>query len=366
MRQWSVWFGIVMVAAAACSGVRVWGQAAPEKGWGVKVAVICRDGGGVKGDEVEGVLTAALSGSKEFGLVERGAVRKVLDEQKLQALSDTAGAVKIGQLTGADLLVFCEGIKDSKPPALRMRAVETVSGVVLMDVLVEVGALTGKPEVLVKEVEGAVRKVGVPVAERKVVGVIGVSSEELNASLDSLAASLGVLLRVDLARSPNVVVLEREQLQHLTAEKGLSGMEVKLRGSTRLVEVKLKKSQEAGKKDEIEATVRITEMAGGKTQTVKLELPGKDIAALRKQLNTEVLKAIDAPLLGEAGTDVSAEAAVFRQRALMLAAARLCQGGDWARRGCLGSGSDASLLSGGRDLLRSVLVYGPSIGARFP
>jgi hypothetical protein len=297
--------------------------AGPERG-AMKVAIICRDdGGAAKSEQVTAILTAGLSHSEEFSLVEREAVRKVIAEQALQIAGDAAGAVKAGNLMGANLLLLVQLAKEDRG-LLRVQLVETAGGVILLDQVERLEAMTTKAEDFRQVVEGLARKAAVPVPDRKLVGLIGVSSGEPGRSLDTLTTSLEVLLRTGLAASPRVVMLEREQLQHLVAERGLSGMDVKLRGSARLLDLRVKRAEGAGDavaKDQLEIAVRVRDMGGRNEKTVQLVLPGKDLAALRRALVPEVLKALEVlegGLPAQAAGDVREEAFAFAERAQVM------------------------------------------------
>ena len=194
---------------------------------------------------------------------------------------------------------------------------ETASGVILLDQLEEVQALGRNPARFRPAMEMAVEKAAIPVSARKLIGVLDVSNDEPGKALDPLATTLGVLLGVDMAKSPSVVVLEREQLRHLTAERDLSGLEVKLRASTRLLDVRIKRGQDGGK-ERLDVTARITEMSGGTAQILKLSEPPGDLRTLRSDLSKAVLEALAAPVPPHGAGDMKAEAQAFHQRAEML------------------------------------------------
>ena len=133
---------IMLLASGAAYTHAAAGQ--PPSARTLKLGIIAQDGGGIPAQDIEALLTATLSNSPLFALVERQAIHKVLEEQKLQSLTDSAGAIKIGQLVGADLLLFVEPLKAGKSPAVRLRTVETANGIILMDELDEIASLTAK------------------------------------------------------------------------------------------------------------------------------------------------------------------------------------------------------------------------------
>ena len=302
---------IVLAAARTVHGQAI----APATGRLPKVGIICLDAPSAKGEATEAVLTAEFSTSKSFRLVERQALQKVLQEQNLQEFSDTAGMTKVGQLVGADLLLLLEPVRNSSPAAMRVRVAETATGIILLDSAEALATLVEKPQGLRQTLEGAVRRTALPLTNRKLVGIVGVWSEDPSSLLDPLRASLDPLLRTDLAQSPTVVVLEREQLQHLTAEATLGGVEQKLRAATILVDLSLKRS--AGPAS-VDVAVKLTHFDGTKAQTLNLTMSLKDIALLRKQLSNAILLALQAPLPPGAAGDIKAEAKAFADRAKLL------------------------------------------------
>ena len=192
------------------------------------------------------LLTVKLSAVNGVTLVERAEIRKVLDELQLNAsgLMNPDKAVQLGRLLAADAILFMERNVESQPPTMRVRLIDTRSGVRLLDLLGPADDLVTDIKAVVRELQQAPSKLAVPEDRRRYLGMLGIRNEEPSDYLSPVARGLAVLLEHDLGTTPETIVLEREQLSRLTAERDLTGIELRLRASTRLIEIGLRRDSD--------------------------------------------------------------------------------------------------------------------------
>ena len=106
------------------------------------VALVLGQGDRAPSPLAEPTLIEALSRFPDVQLVEREAIRQVLDELKLNAsgLVDPAKAIQFGKLAAAEAFILVEkepirieGEPKPRPPLTRARLIETRTGIRLLD-----------------------------------------------------------------------------------------------------------------------------------------------------------------------------------------------------------------------------------------
>jgi curli biogenesis system outer membrane secretion channel CsgG len=122
----SLMVGLLLCELLLSSGVRETraAESPPAKRWAVVAAEDLREAG------LSDLLTAQLSQVPGVELVEREAIRRVLDELKLNSsgLVEPDKAVRFGQLATADALLFVEPIPKLSPPTIRHLYIAYSSG----------------------------------------------------------------------------------------------------------------------------------------------------------------------------------------------------------------------------------------------
>jgi hypothetical protein len=136
----------------------------------------------------------------------------------------------------AEAILLLEKAAPFPVPGLRLRLVETRTSVRLLDVLLPVGDMETEVRVLSEALKRGGSKLAIPEERRRYVGVLMVKSEEPGEALQPFCRTLTALVEAELQRRPEVIVLERGQLQRLTAERDLTGAELQLRSAARLLE----------------------------------------------------------------------------------------------------------------------------------
>ena len=108
-----------------------------------------------------------------------------------------------------------------------------------------------------------------------------------------------------------MVVLEREQLRRLTAERDLTGVELQLRGSAWLIEAGLRRT---GVEGALLITGKLQRLAGGTSKDFRVTSSVLDPNAVRRPLLQEIAKSLDEEVADVPNADAQTEAAFFARR----------------------------------------------------
>ncbi|WP_182868403.1 CsgG/HfaB family protein [Stieleria mannarensis] len=235
------------------------------------------------------LLTAELSQSPGVRLVEREQIRRVLDELNLQAsgLVGREDVTRFGRLSKATGLVLLGTDSQQTSQLLRLRLIDTRSSVRLLDRVVVNGDLDDQVDVLRDALISAGGPLSVSENQLHFVSVAPVLSAEPGNPMDAECDMLTTLLSAEFSRIPEIVVLEREDLQRLTSERDLSGIELKWRGATRMLEIGLRRNED---NTGWIASCRLAIPGDADPQLVDVRCETKNIARLRNKIVTEVLK----------------------------------------------------------------------------
>ena len=225
----------------------------------VRCAVMASREGGLSLSPLVSLLEARLSQSNDIQLLERAAIDKVLQEQHLSVagLVERETAVKVGKLLRADAFVHLsrENLDDkvmlnpsspdqdkaesTKGQIIRVRAVETVHGLRLLDYFepLDDGNLEEVTARIAKKIEGVAAKLNLPDGQLIPVGIVDIHRTEMGERHKLLERALPMLLSARLSKERQIIVLEREDLKHLLDEKRLTeGEDAKFWGSTVLID----------------------------------------------------------------------------------------------------------------------------------
>ena len=309
--------GLLIVALAIALPSAAWAAA-------TRVAVIGEKGKSTLADFVVPTIEAGLSKESQVTLVERALINKVLAEQQLSAagLMEPSKAIQVGQILGVDMFLVVdapppppalfEAAKESVRPTCRIRAVEARTGIILCSCMQLQETLLTDLSGVTSLIDLASRKLGYAPNNRRYVALLVFRSEALDDSLDSLADMLSMFLLNDLANSPNVIVLERERLEHLTAEKTLAGAEVALRTSAVLLKGGL---AYGATRNEVVATVELQSLNGDKTEYVHINGSLENLAGLRTQMVSEIAEKLNSEPAGLRTLSPAEEAKLFMNQA---------------------------------------------------
>ena len=314
------------------------------------------------------LLTAEISAWSSVELVEREDIDRVLTELKLNAsgLVEEDSMVQFGRLAKADALAMLSwempATSANVPPAIsnsqsvvglapraigpRLRLVETASAVRLLDVVLPAGSLSSSLKSLGDELLMARAKVLVPASDRLLVGILMIKSEEPGEYLTTFCRALTTLVESELHRQPKVLMLERNQLQRLTDESALTGAELSLKHSMRLLEVGIRRTNDGRG---LVAICRLN--SPGTTQSSSFQVTTKtlEVVDARSSIVDAVIRHLGSQPPSGPAVDLEPEALEFdRRRALFEAAYRSEEAVEMAEA--------ALALAPTRDRLQRVLL----------
>ena len=185
-----------------------------------KLAVFVDSGAQAKAAaDLEAALPVELALLPDVELVERAALDRILKEQKLSlsGLADPKSAVKVGQLAGADLLLFVEP-RDGK---VSVRLVEVNTAKVLLEEPLSVKEDPFLTAVAVRERIAVVLHPDRNV-RRLTVGIVDFVNKSGTERSDTLNIELQKALRERLRQETWAIVLERQYPTALLEEKDLA------------------------------------------------------------------------------------------------------------------------------------------------
>ena len=225
------------------------------------------------------LLTVELSSWDKVQLVERGEIRRVLDELKLSlsAAAEDSELANLNRLMQADAILLLS--KADERSGIRVRLIETRSSVRLLDILLPASGSESETKAIRWELEQVTDKLEVPDRTRQFIGVATIISEEPGKYLRPYAQSLKKLVETGLHQIPQLVVLERSELRRLTEERDLSGAQLMLRASMVLVEIGVKRYGEAS----MIATCQLTS-PGKVTRHFQIQVESTEILDMRAHL----------------------------------------------------------------------------------
>ncbi len=158
-------------------------------------------------------------------------------------------------------------------------------------------------------VRASLQKELVPANERRYVALMDFRSEELDESLDGLADAMGVFVVNDLASSPSIVVLERNSLERVTAEKALTGMDQEIATSGVLLEGGVKRGE---KPDEMTVHIAVKSVTDRRTlDRIAVTGDAKDIMSLRMRTDQAIVEKLRARPLEQKTASREQEAETF-------------------------------------------------------
>src|ERR1039458_4844499 len=195
------------------------------------------------------LLTAEFTRNEKVQLLERSEIERIYHELKLSAAN--RDDLKLGQLLGADGLLLLESpaqtnnqkfnmpfATEEQPRPLNVRLIAVKPGVVLAaekySLLSE--NLAEWSSSFVKQLGLYLPKLNVLAKDALPISLVNLRSAVASAEAAETERELKTLTVQRLSREPQLFVLEREQMQSLTAEKGLQADEAAFWNGSYLLE----------------------------------------------------------------------------------------------------------------------------------
>jgi hypothetical protein len=246
---------------------------------------------------VQDLALVRLADTKGFQLLERAAIERVLQEQKLSlsGLVDGNTAVRAGKVLAVDLLAVIDFSADTKQNR-GFTVFDVATGVKLIDA----GFPEANPEPQAMQVAAGIRaataKWRVGTRHFKTVCLLPVRNADLPRSMDRFCETLAALLERELLAGRDTAVLERKRLDLVTKEKALAADAAtrELLASLVLVQMDVARAKQAGG---IRASVSIRDSAGKELHKISQEVPDPNGAGLLEPLAGKILGVLQtAPL----------------------------------------------------------------------
>jgi hypothetical protein len=230
-----VWWAIrpLLLMSTICS-------TASADAWPPRCAVIAEGPSAADGASTVSLVEAGLS-AQSVQLVDRQSINRVLQEQYLSktGLIDADHAVSAGKLLSAELLAFINTSADGSS----IIVFDAKTGVRLEDATTSLSgeALAQELTRLIHQAieKGSRERNGAAAGGIKTVCLQTVRNADLPLEKSAIARAAGEILMRRLAGSPDVAVLERERLSHVTEERQLTGAEHALIASTVSLELQI-------------------------------------------------------------------------------------------------------------------------------
>ena len=267
------------------------------------------------------LLSAELSQEPRLQLVERDRIRAALTELKLSASGRVAAEqrVRLGSLVAADVVLFVESAAQMKPPQFHLSAVESRTGLQLLDLLLPAANVEQASSAAAKATRPLLGRSKAQDESRVYVAFTGVRSEEPGAYLLPMTQALTTLLRHDLQRSPRVFLLERERLRQLATERDLTGIDLTLQASALVADAALRRKAGGAGYD---VTLRVSSINRQRIRTARVQIASTDISETRQRLREELVSLLGTAVDDSRPASRQEEAAAFAARAQWLGRGR--------------------------------------------
>jgi hypothetical protein len=214
MRKLFLVFGVLFVVGISNGATRI---------------ALVSDSGDAQVANVLDLVTVRLGLQKEIELLDRAAINRALEEQKLSlsGVVNPSSVVSVGKLLSVDLFAVVNSVQTTKTNGAASRMVvglvvfDAKTGVRLWDATLSADGVEKLAEAIADGVLMAQRKqtdAGLPT-----ICLLSVRNADLPRSLDGWCDSVGLLLERRLTASLGCVVLERERLDQINKERELPG-----------------------------------------------------------------------------------------------------------------------------------------------
>ncbi len=172
------------------------------------------------------LLTAEFSTNSQLALLERAQIDKVLSEQGLSA-ANGRDSLRLGQMLGADGLLLLETVSEGTNHFLASRLLAVKPGVVIDAARISWPAkdLMQWSAWMARRLNPLLPKLGVLQKDAIPISVVNLRSALRSREAEELERQLTLLTIERLSRERQVFVLERRQMQMLSAEKELKGLD---------------------------------------------------------------------------------------------------------------------------------------------
>lgn len=266
---------------------------------GTRVAVVSGD----RDESVSKVVALALvnlSQNADVELIERDDIRRVLDEQKLNAsgIVDVSQAISLGKLLKADLFAIVESAA-GKQVVPSVVVFDARTGIRYQDAALQSGVaeLDKAAESLATAIQAAILKRNRRQRDLRMVGFIGVRNADLPRSQDALCDTVTFLVERALPQSADIAVLERRRLERVTQERSLPGTEdvTDLLASLSTIDLEVSRGPD-GKG--LRGTALVKDATKNVSETITVTVAEVDAVTLASELQKKLVEHLQAAPVG--------------------------------------------------------------------
>jgi len=169
------------------------------------------------------LLTVEFSSKSGLEVLERTQIEKLYREQQLSA--SNGGYIHLGEVIGADGLLFFEKQQEGSDAYMRVRLVAVKPGIVLRDTRAPwpISDAQGWVKWAANHFAPFLRKLSVSAKAAVPISILNIRPESRSLDAKEYARQLTVLVTEQLTREREVFVLERRQMSAVLGEKDLKG-----------------------------------------------------------------------------------------------------------------------------------------------
>ena len=268
------------------------------------------------------LLTAELSTIDGIQLVEREEIDRVLGEMRLTASGAVAPkhAIQLGKLAKADALILLDDANATKQQFLRVRLIDTRTSIRLVDKVLAKTDFESDVATIRNSLASKANTLSVPARQLRYISVSNIVNGETGRLLEPFCKTLRQLVTSELHHRDRLVVVEREDLQRLTAEKELSGINLHIRAAASIFESSVRRSEDLSG---YVVSCRLTRLGDSSVQRFDVPVASKDVLAVRQKVVDSIASQLDTGAVKRSRAPVSREqeAAEFDRRATQFAKA---------------------------------------------
>lgn len=303
MKPWLVGGMILLaVSTAICAGDKA----------AIRLAILPVDSN-LETVKVSDLLLMHLLKSKKVQLIERTEIARILKEHQLSAAEWTTPAtrLRLGSLIPADAFLFLQAAPVTNTTFTRIDLTESRTGIVLGNWLRENHELYVSLDRFLDEMFAALDKQRLPIRQRHLIGLLDFRGEESGLDLENKAVALGEMAMPAIGLITNVIVLDREHLEYLRAEKELTALDQELKASVLLLEGGLRY---VPGRQKLAVTVILRPLKGDNPLQRTIEVSADDVTKAKTEIAVAVANLLKVDPPKRADIDRAKEAAIFARQ----------------------------------------------------
>ncbi|HUS36675.1 MAG TPA: hypothetical protein VM680_15095 [Verrucomicrobiae bacterium] len=236
------------------------------------------------------LLTASFSKQPNVELFERDKIQTILRERSLQTarLTQTIGVMRTA---GADAVLFLEPSRVGTNNGIAIRLIATKPGAIVAASLVRwpVDEFDKWVQSIINQYGTPLNRVGVPDERLVKISLLNFRSPSSSSSAQLVDRELTTLIRLRLAREPELLVLERLDMLSLGVEKELAGSTEKFWTGSYLLDGAI--DRDAATSNKVTLDLRVT-APGGKSDSLHIDGLRNDLSAVANSVATNLLQRV--------------------------------------------------------------------------